>query len=99
MPREGWDEWYVFTAPTDLGVSHLKANIFDVPEGQGNVRVFVNYCFAPHLTEMSHLAILFWKQLKVIRPESYIADNDYLTFVTQNHSLFAVVHDAVKEFA
>jgi hypothetical protein len=39
---------------------------------------------------------LFWQQLARIGPESYVADNEYLTFVTMNKALFANVHDAVK---
>ena len=78
MPRDGWDEWYVFNTPVDMGTSHLGENIFEVPDEPGQVRVFVNYCFAPHLPKMSDLAVLFWRQLEWIRPESYVADNDYL---------------------
>jgi hypothetical protein len=39
---------------------------------------------------------MFWQQLVRIQPESYVADNDYLSFVTMNKALFARVHDAVK---
>ena len=24
LPHDGWDEWYVFNTPTDLGTSHLE---------------------------------------------------------------------------
>ncbi|HJT71812.1 MAG TPA: hypothetical protein VJ731_16555 [Terriglobales bacterium] len=97
LPREGWDEWYVFANHAHLGTSHLNGNIFEVPDEPGQVRVFVNYCFGPHLAEMNHLAILFWRQLERIRPESYLAENDYLTFVTQNANLFAVVRDGLEK--
>ena len=96
LPWDGWDEWYVFATPVDMGTSHLGENIFEVPDEPGEVRVFVNYCFAPHFPEMGHLAALFWQQLEWIRPESYIADNDYLTFVSANKALFAAVREAVK---
>jgi hypothetical protein len=57
----------------------------------------VNYGFALHPPERSKsLATLFWEQLARIGPESYVADNDYLTFVSMNRSLFASVRDAVK---
>jgi hypothetical protein len=58
--------------------------------------VLVNYGFALHPCERSGLATLFWEQLARICPESYVADNDYLTFVSMNESLFASVRDAVK---
>ena len=32
VPRDGWDEWYIFNTPTDLGNSHLAENIFEVPQ-------------------------------------------------------------------
>jgi hypothetical protein len=82
----------------DLARSHLAENIFEVPQEQGHVSVFANYCFALHRPEMKDLADLFWRQLDWIRPESYVADNDYLTFVSMNESLFTKVHDPMKAF-
>jgi hypothetical protein len=96
LPRAGWDEWYIFDNPTDLGTSHLEENIFEVPQEQGHVSVFVNYCFALHQPEMKDLGTLFWQQITRIRPESYVADNDYLNFVSTNKTFFATVRDAVK---
>lgn len=97
LPRGGWDEWYIFNAPTDLGISHLAENIFEVPLQEGHLSVLVNYCFALHPPERAKgLADLFWPQLVRIRPESYVADNDYLTFVTMNKTFFARVHDVVN---
>jgi hypothetical protein len=97
LPREGWDEWYIFNAPTDLGISHLEGNIFEVPQEQGHLSVLVNYGFALHPPDRTHhLVDLFWQQMARIRPESYVADNDYLTFVSMNKALFGSVRDAVK---
>jgi hypothetical protein len=96
IPREGWDEWYIFENPTDLGTSHLKENVFEVPLSRGNVSVFVNYCFGLHQPEWKDIAALFWQQMALICPESYVADNDFLNFVSMNKTLFASVHDAVK---
>src|SRR5579872_2503725 len=39
LPSEGWDEWYIFNTPTDLGISHLGENIFEVPQEQGHLSV------------------------------------------------------------
>lgn len=98
LPREGWDEWYIFNTPTDLGTSHLAENIFGVPQEQRHLSVLVNYGFALHPPERAiHLADLFWTQMARIRPESYVANNDYLTFVTMNEVLFTRVRDAVKD--
>ncbi|HET9408012.1 MAG TPA: hypothetical protein VFO39_12305 [Candidatus Sulfotelmatobacter sp.] len=100
IPSEGWDEWYIFDKPTDLGTSHRSENIFEVPHEQGHVSVFVNYGFALHPPDRAdlNLANLFWPQMSRIRPESYIADNDCLTFVSMNKTLFSRVLDAVKAF-
>ena len=96
LPREGWDECYIFNTPTDLGTSHLAENIFEVPQEHGHVSVLVNYGFALHLPERAHLTDLFWRQIARVRPESYVANNDYLTFVSMNEALFAKVRDPVK---
>jgi hypothetical protein len=96
VPFAGWDEWYIFDKPVDLGTSHLGENMFEMPQEQGHVSDFVNYGFALHPPERNHLASLFWQQIKRIRPESYVADNDYLTFVCGNEAVFASVLDAVK---
>jgi hypothetical protein len=56
----------------------------------------VNYGFALDPPERASLATLFWPQIDRIRPESYVADNDYLTFASANKTLFANVLDAVK---
>ena len=96
LPRAGWDEWYIFENPTDLGASHLAENVFETPQEQGHVSVFVNYRLALHSPEMIDLATLFWQQIARIRPESYVADNDYLNLVSANKTLFASVHTAIK---
>jgi hypothetical protein len=98
VPHEWYDEWYIFDTPTDLGTSHLEENIFEVTHDHGHLSVFVNYGFALHPPERAHkdLVTLFWEQIMRIRPESYVADNDYLTFVTRNEPVFASVLDAVK---
>jgi hypothetical protein len=96
LPRAGWDEWYIFDSATDLGTSHLAENIFEVPQEHGHISVFVNYGFALYPPERSRLSNLFWDQLVRIRPESYVGDNDYLSFVSMNKALFARVHDGVK---
>jgi hypothetical protein len=97
IPSAGWDEWYIFDRLADLGVSHLAENIFEVPQEEGHLSVFVNYCFALYPPEKAEkLASLFWPQIDRVRPESYVADNDHLTFVSANKDLFISVLDAVK---
>ncbi|MGA7634674.1 MAG: hypothetical protein WCB11_28245 [Terriglobales bacterium] len=96
LPRAEYDEWFIFGRSADLGTSHLGENVFEVPQGHGHLSVFVNYGFALHPPERTNLVNLFWPQMERIRPESYVADNDYLSFVSTNKTLFAAVHDAVK---
>jgi hypothetical protein len=96
LPRDGWDEWYIFNDPVDLGTSYLQENVFAVPRGRGHLSVFVNYCLALHQPEMENMVSLFWQQMDWVRSESSVADNDYLNFVSMDKALFARVHDAVK---
>jgi hypothetical protein len=80
----------------DLGISRLGSNIFDPALKTGEVGDFVNYGFALYPPDRASLADLFWTQLDHVQPESYIADNDYLTFVTRDENLFAVVAEALS---
>lgn len=96
LPHGGSDEWYVLTHKADLGVSRLGGNIFDPPIKPGELGVFVNYCFALHSGEMENLADLFWGQIERFQPESYIADNDCVTFVTRDESLFRALAEALS---
>lgn len=45
---------------------------------------------------MKILAVLFREQLTWVNPESYVADCEYLNFVSMNKNLFASVRDAVQ---
>lgn len=96
VPRAGWDEWYIFEGPADLGTSHIGDNVFEVPHDERHVSVLVNYNFAFHLQDMEVFADIFWKQIAWIRPESYVGDNYFLNFVSKNKSLFVAVRDAVE---
>jgi hypothetical protein len=55
LPRDLYDEWYVFAQPVDLGVSRLGSNIFDPSLKPGEVGDFVNYNFALHRSGMKDL--------------------------------------------
>jgi hypothetical protein len=96
VPRGGWDEWYIFENPSELGVSHLAENVFEVPHENQHLSVFVNYNFALHLQDVKELASLFWEQIARIQPESYVGDNYFLNFVTADKSLFARVRDVIE---
>src|SRR5258707_12183343 len=56
LPRAGWNEWYIFDNPANLGTSHLAENVFEVPQEEGHVSVFVNYllCFAQARVQRPH---------------------------------------------
>src|SRR5580704_4490911 len=72
---EGYDEWYVFESPRDLGAL-CEGNVFESDLEAGTIWTFVNYAdgFALHNPEMSDITSLFWKQIDRIQPESFIAD-------------------------
>lgn len=75
----------------------LQKTSFEVPQEPGHLSVFVNYGFALHPPERADLTLtrMFWAQMTRIQPESYVADNDDLTFVSANKTIFASVRDRV----
>ena len=100
LPRAGWDEWFVFENPTDLGgMAPQGSNPFAAPLTWGGVHAFVNSNFNLGLhtdNGGNGIAPYFWKQFSWIRPQSYIAESDYfLTFISANKHLFASVCDAL----
>ena len=98
LPQAYFSEFYVFANPTDLGVlaDPLK-NIFESERRQGQVHAFVNFDFGFHDPEYVDLAEMFWQQLGWMKAESYVAENDYLIFVTSNSKMFASVYDALSQ--
>jgi hypothetical protein len=100
--RHGWctgfDEWYLFDTPVNLGERSKGGNIFDSTFEPGRVEIFVGFLgFDFHTSVMKAITDLFWKQMAWIQPESYIADGNLsLRFVSRNEDLFAVVHDALR---
>ncbi|MBZ5687010.1 MAG: hypothetical protein LAP86_18455 [Acidobacteriia bacterium] len=64
---------------------------------QGQVHAFVNFDFGFHDPEYADLARMFWQQLRWMKAESYLAENDYLIFVTANPELFARVYEALRQ--
>jgi len=102
IPPRGWcggyDEWYVFRTSVDLGqMTPSGQNVFEARLEPGKVQAFVNFNLGLHRNEQKDLAELFWEQMDWIHPESYLADSEYLTFVTLDKSLFAAVRDALSE--
>jgi hypothetical protein len=95
--RGGFDEWYVFGTPVDLGEKG-RGNVFEAPLSAGQVEVFVNFAEGFDLHQPNDLVPLFWRQLKWIRPDSYIADTHHLlTFVSTNRNVFDAVRQAFTE--
>ena len=95
--RGGFDEWYVFGTPVDLGEKG-RGNVFEAPLSAGQVEVFVNFGEGFDLHEPDSLVALFWRQLEWIRPESYIADTHHLlTYVSTNRSIFEAVRQVLTE--
>lgn len=95
----GFNKWYVFNSPFDLG-ELWHGNVFEAPPTSGQVCRFVNFGpgFALHDPEMASLVSFFWKQLDWIQPESYIADTDMLlTFVSRNEDIFVAVRNALND--
>jgi len=98
LPRDQFDEWYIFANRVNLGqLAPSDQNVFESQMQQGQVHTFVNFGgFALHRPDIADLTQLFWEQLNWIRPESYIAEGDYLTFVSANKDLFFALRDALR---
>jgi hypothetical protein len=96
LPRDGWDEWYVFEAPFRLAqLAAQERNVFVEPHSEDEVCDFVNLNMNLHSDDTT-IANLFWGQLDKIRPQTYIAESDpYLTIVCADKKLFAAVQNAV----
>jgi hypothetical protein len=98
VPQAYFSELYVFGAPTNLGVlADPSTNIFESEMQQGQVHTFVNFDFGFHDPEYADLAHMFWRQLGWMKAESYLAQNDYLIFVTANARVFAPVYEALRQ--
>jgi hypothetical protein len=93
----GYDEWYVFEGPRDLG-RLFHGNFFEFQPGCGQVTVFVNMmsAFALHNPEPCILDF-FWNQLALLQPETFIADGtDCLTLVSKNEALVQHAHERLS---
>ena len=98
VPQTYFSELYVFGAPTNLGVlADPNRNIFESEMQQGQVVTFVNFDFGFHDPEYADLARMFWQQLGWMKAESYLAENDYLIFVTAKPEVFARVYEALRQ--
>lgn len=98
VPQEYFSEFYVFGDPTNLGVlADPNKNIFESEMQQGQVHAFVNFDFGFHDPKCADLAHMFWQQLDWMKAESYLAENDYLIFVTSNTELFGRVYEALRQ--
>jgi len=98
VPQAYFSELYVFASPTNLGtLTDPQKNIFESQMQQGQVHTFVNFDFGFHDPEYSDLTHMFWQQLGWIRAESYLAENDYLIFVTADPKLFSPVYEGLRQ--
>jgi hypothetical protein len=87
-----YDEWYVFSSPTDLGkLVADERNIFIQRPSKGEVAAFVNFNLQLHRPEAELPVEMFWQQLDWIRPVTYLADcQDCLTVVSADKALMEV---------
>jgi hypothetical protein len=86
----GYDEWYVFETPRGIG-RVFRGNYFEFQPGRGEILVFVNSpAFVLNDPEpyMPGILDIFWNQLKMIQPETFIADGgECLTLVSKKQGL------------
>jgi hypothetical protein len=98
LRRNGWDEWYVFENPVDLGaLAQPDKNVFEASLTAGEVYAFVNSNFGLHLPSMEFMAPYFWKQFEWIRPQTYIAESDYhLMVISADKKLFTAARQVLS---
>jgi hypothetical protein len=86
----GYDEWYVFQGMRDLG-QVFDGNYFDFRPDCGQIMVFVNSpAFVLHHPNpyLPGILEIFWNQLILIEPETFIADgDDHFTLVSKDVTL------------
>ena len=98
LPREGWDEWWVFKQPVDIGVLAPKdRNPFEnIYEGEIAALVNSNADLRRGSTDL--LVEIFWKQFDWIQPFAYIAESgSFLTVISADKNLFEEVHQALLD--
>jgi hypothetical protein len=96
VPKAYFSELYVFAAPANLGVlADPNKNIFESEMKQGLVHAFVNFDFGFHDPGYADLCQIFWQQLGWMKAESYLAENDFLIFVTANLKVFSRVYEGL----
>jgi hypothetical protein len=72
IPKDQYDEWYVFSSPTTFE----------------NYEVFVNYGGFSLQDFLVEIQERFWQQLERLAPESFLSEGEHLICVTRNESLF-----------
>jgi hypothetical protein len=92
IPREGYDEWYIFTGPPQVQVDEVFANSHFELHGRDSDPGKPQWWFE-HLQEKQER---FWNQIARLQPQSYVAEGDLLTVATQDHALFESVMNALS---
>jgi hypothetical protein len=92
----GFDEWYVFDEPRDVG-ARFTGDPFLEPPDKGRVFVFVNF-FAFRLNtedpSTDFVRDWFWQQVAWMQPRAYLADGrDCFFLVTKDGDLVERVVD------
>jgi hypothetical protein len=98
LPREGWDEWYVFEDRVDLGgMAAQESNPFRASLGPGEVYAFVNYNdLGLNRPDTRSIAPYFWRQFDWIRPLTYISESgDYLVVISTDRKQFAIARQGL----
>lgn len=106
LPHDQYDEWYVFASPT---TPEIPEAFIDYPaftlepmsvqleldgaqtaagsQADGNVIKQEAY-------KRQQWIDMFWEQMELVRPESYIGDGDNFAFATIDRQLFEKVRNA-----
>ncbi|MGB7750496.1 MAG: hypothetical protein WCF88_03010 [Candidatus Acidiferrales bacterium] len=93
---DGYDEWYVFESPADLGAL-CHTNPFVPRPRRGQLHAYVNLNLVLHDSESDAVRDLFWEQMNWINPESFLGESSqHLSFATKNRDLFSAALESIS---
>jgi len=96
LPNNQFDEWYIFSKliPFIIKESFINYGGFSLSKRKMD-NPFLPAAYKKQLTENSTLAddreSRFWKQIELVEPETYIAENEKLIVVTRNQELIRML--------
>jgi hypothetical protein len=96
IPQNSYDEWYAFAGVSALPINESFATCggFSLDQSAGENPFLPQSLKKKQIdTTLRKRQERFWKQLELLKPESYMAETDKLIVVTKNPALVARLND------